>query len=424
MRKAGEVTVRKRPSGKWEYRFEIEPLDGKRRRKEKGGFLRQKEAKAAGIEARNNYIQYGDCKSYDDYSVAKFCDVWLAYVYQTKSIGTYKSHENMVKCHIKPKLGQNMMKELDFEMINGMYRKMADDGLSRSTIDLCGQVLSDMCSYAIKPYRILSSNPVRDAVIPENARRQKDRTPYTVEQIGQIFDLVPPGHDYHMAFYLTINCGLRIGEALALTWDRIDLKARTLTIDRIIVDMSLAGKSVRILKDPKSKRSVRTLRLSDRVVEDLRAEMVRQKERQNFYAGLYVDNYATNEIIELNGEKKEFQVVKSGIPPIGSIQLNLVCRRHNGEYIVRKSLNKYTKTMSGKLGFKIDTHTGRHTHATLAIESGAKETAVAARLGQKDIKTTRKYIHTTDNMDQEALDCFESALSGGRSDKHPGVKHG
>lgn len=190
MRKAGEVTVRKRPSDKWEYRFEIEPLDGKRRRKEKGGFL------------------------------------W-----------------------------------------------------------------------------------------------QKDRTPYTVEQIGQIFDLVPPGHDYHMAFYLTINCGLRIGEALALTWDRIDLKARTLTI-------------------------------------------------------------------------------------------------------VRKSLNKYTKTMSDKLGFKIDTHTGRHTHATLAIESGAKETAVAARLGQKDIKTTRKYIHTTDNMDQEALDCFESALSEDRSDKHPGVKHG
>ena len=41
MRKAGEVVVRKRPSGKWEYRFEIEPLDGKRRRKEKGGFLRQ-----------------------------------------------------------------------------------------------------------------------------------------------------------------------------------------------------------------------------------------------------------------------------------------------------------------------------------------------------------------------------------------------
>lgn len=424
MRKAGEVVVRKRSSGKWEYRFEIEPLDGKRRRKEKGGFLRQKEAKAAGVEARNNYIQYGDCKSYDDYSVSRFCDVWLAYVYQTKSIGTYKSHENMINCHIKPNLGKTMMKDLDFEMVNGMYRKMADAGLARSTIDLCGQVLSDMCNYAIKPYRILSSNPVRDAVIPDGARRQEDRIPYTVEQIGQIFDLVPPGHDYHMAFYLTINCGIRIGEALALTWDRIDFKARTLTIDRIIVDMSLAGKSIRILKEPKTKRSVRVLRLSDRVVQDLKEELQRQKERRDFYAGLYAENYATKQVIELNGEKKEFQVVESGIPTVGSTRLNLVCRRHNGKYIVRKSVNKYTKTMSQKLGFKIDTHTGRHTHATLAIESGAKETAVAARLGQKDIKTTRKYIHTTDVMDQEALDCFENALSGGRDDKKLEVKHG
>lgn len=424
MRKAGEVTVRKRPSGKWEYRFEIEPLDGKRRRKEKGGFLRQKEAKAAGKEARDNYIKYGDCKRYDDCSVSAFCDIWLAYVYQKKSIGTYKVHESMIKCHIKPELGDVAMKDLDFDLINSMYRKMRQQNLSKGTIELCSAVLSDICKHAVKPYGILSTNPVRDADIPENARPPKERDPYTVEQIGQIFELVPPGHDYHMAFYLTINCGLRIGEALALTWDRINFDAGTLTVDRTLVDTNLNGTSVRILKDPKSKRSFRTLRLSDRVLHELAEERTRQKERRTFYGGMYQDNYAITEIIEINGEKKEFQIVYSGVVPVGALQLNLVCCRHNGTYIVRKSLNKYTKTMSEQLGFKIDTHTGRHTHATLAIESGAKETAVAARLGQKDLKTTKKYIHTTDNMDKEALDCFEASLSGGCQTVPEEVKHG
>lgn len=424
MRKAGEVITRKRPSGKWEYRFEIEPLDGKRRWKTKSGFMRQREAKAAGNDARDNYIQFGDRPQYADMSVSAFADIWLAYICQKKSIGTYKTYDCMVKCHIKPELGKILIRDLDFNDVTKMYKTMIKKGLARSTVELAGLVLSDMCSYAIRPYGILDRNPVRDAYVPEGGKPSKEREPYTVEQIGQIFDLVPPGHDYYMAFYLTINCGLRIGEALALTWDRVDLEARTITIDRTLVDTNLNGRSVRILKDPKSKRSFRTLRISGRVCAELLAEKNRQKERKEFYKGLYRDNYATRELIDLANEKKELLVVHSGIVPIGSVRLNFVCQRHNGEYIVRKSLNKYTKTMSDKLGFKIDTHTGRHTHATLSIESGAKETAVAARLGQKDLKTTRRYIHATDVMDQEAMDCFESAISGQEKSPDREVKHG
>ena len=58
-----EVKVRERKSAKhgktYEYRFEIAQVGGERKGISKGGFLTQKEAKKAGLEAWKRYCRCG-----------------------------------------------------------------------------------------------------------------------------------------------------------------------------------------------------------------------------------------------------------------------------------------------------------------------------------------------------------------------------
>ncbi len=53
-----QINTRKR-NGKWEYRFEIAGMDGKRKQKSKGGYRTKAEALKAGTQALNLYNNAG-----------------------------------------------------------------------------------------------------------------------------------------------------------------------------------------------------------------------------------------------------------------------------------------------------------------------------------------------------------------------------
>ncbi|WP_041638986.1 site-specific integrase [Anoxybacillus flavithermus] len=65
---------------------------------------------------------------------------------------------------------------------------------------------------------------------------------------------------YYVLFTLLARTGLRIGEALALTWDDIDLENKTLTVNKTLV---CPTNSTPYLSTPKSKASLRTIKLDE-----------------------------------------------------------------------------------------------------------------------------------------------------------------
>lgn len=99
------VNVRKR--GKvYEYSVEIASIDGKRKWLTKSGFKSKPEAEKEGMKAYNEYnntghsfipaqISYSD---YLDYWMKEHCEINLKY-------HTIEAYKNIVKNHIKPKLG-------------------------------------------------------------------------------------------------------------------------------------------------------------------------------------------------------------------------------------------------------------------------------------------------------------------------------
>ncbi|MHB9052871.1 MAG: tyrosine-type recombinase/integrase [Thermoleophilia bacterium] len=101
-------------------------------------------------------------------------------------------------------------------------------------------------------------------------------TPLTLEQARAFLDAVKG--DRLEAFYtVAVALGLRRGEALALRWQDIDLKSRTLSVRHTLQNLQGGGWS---LAEPKSRNSRRTLGLPNFAVLALKDHRQRQlKER-------------------------------------------------------------------------------------------------------------------------------------------------
>ena len=69
-----------------------------------------------------------------------------------------------------------------------------------------------------------------------------------------------------------------------------------------------------------------------------------------------------------------------------------------------------THVIKDKLGNDFGSHTLRHSHATILIESGADGKNVQTRLGHSKIQTTlQTYVHDTDHMAARSVELFEKA---------------
>lgn len=113
----GEITYRDRNAGKydkngkkkkqnWEYRFELAPVDGKRKWKEKSGFPRKQDAMAAAAIAYSEYVNGGEVINVREISFSDVLDRWIEeYCKQQLADETVKNYEKRIRTHIKPALG-------------------------------------------------------------------------------------------------------------------------------------------------------------------------------------------------------------------------------------------------------------------------------------------------------------------------------
>jgi integrase len=99
--------------------------------------------------------------------------------------------------------------------------------LTHESRDKIRDVLSSVLVSAVK-YEFLLKNPVENVRLPAERRGRKRNKPYlTVEQFGQIAELIP--EPYATMVYVAIYTGLRVSELAGLRWD--DIHEDSITID-------------------------------------------------------------------------------------------------------------------------------------------------------------------------------------------------
>lgn len=380
---SSKIRIRKR-GDTYSYSFDISKRP--RRMKEKGGFATEDEAFDAGVAA------YADWKSgnigitSERVTLKDYLASWLENVARPNvKRTTYVNYQSAINKRIAPFLGNHILQELRPRHIDGWLKNLAKEGLARGTIRQTKTVLSTALKYAIYPAELIVSNPSTGLSIPRSAPKQViERTVITPEQAAALFE-----HErYRPVLKLLYHTGMRISEAMGLTWDDIDLRTGEITIVRQRIQD--------YFETPKTESSARTFYADTALLVYLRALKAAQAKDEMRLGEAYQITY------EDTAHDRAVVVLPKKLPPAPTLERRmLLCIKENGAPILGDSFKKMLRTHG------LNAHSFRHTHATQLIEAGAKPVDVAARLGHKDATITQNlYAHDTKEMQQETARIF------------------
>lgn len=416
--------TRKRGST-WSYYFDLGKVEGKRQKKEKGGFKTKKEAEAALAKAVSEYNTTGAVFEPSNITVHDYLDQWYElYCKPNLKYNTQVAYLKIMELHLKPKFGHYRLKALTPALLQEYANELKLRGFSKNHITGILSVLGASLNYAVEPLHYLTGNPMQYVKQPKVERKPRERIVLTMEEWQRIMERFPAGSKFHIPLMIGFYTGLRISEAFALTWDDIDLERKTLSVNKQILkrnfgaDVKQAAQrserrrehSTWYFNTTKTESSVRTIKFGDTLAKALKEEYLRQLEQELQYGENYIIHVLKKELDEKGNEMVRIipvqKCVESALP-----RVRLVCIAENGDYTSTDSFKYCASIIHKQLLLAFDYHSLRHTHATILIESGANVKDVQMRLGHANIQTTlQTYVHDTEAMANQSVDLFEAAV--------------
>jgi len=404
--------VRTRKRGKyWEYEFDAAKVAGKRNRISKSGYKTKAEAVAAGAAAMAEYNSSGIKFIPSEMSYADFLDYWIeSYCLITLKKTTLDNYKKRIKSHIKPSLGAYKLTSLTTAGLQKFINSKIDAQYSLNTLSVLRGILTGSLQYAVRQ-NMLKSNPAREIRIPTERSTeslQLRSAPHRYlppDVIEKIFERFPEKHPSHIPLMLGYRCGLRLGEAFAITWDCVDLEKGQIYINKQV--QWNPAEQWWFFTNPKF-NSFRTIDLDNSLLELLRRERKRQDKDRAYYEDMYTVYYEN----DVRGLVTSPDQTSSATP----IELMLV--RQDGSYIQARTMQHASSVIHYELGVKDFTfHSLRHTHATMLAEAGMPQKYTQQRLGHKDISVTLKYYtHLTDKMSEIGGKILESMFADNDDD--------
>lgn len=418
----GNVYVQKR--GKvYQYQFAIASIDGKRKYKNKSGFRTKSEAIEAGVKAYNEYINVGHCiepskmsySDYLDYWMKEHCEINLKY-------HTIQAYQNIIKNHIKPKLGFYMLSQLITsviqEFINNIY---LEKGFSKNFLKNILKVLKGSLGYATDVVGFIKVNPSLKVRLPKYDIPDSDPV-YILsnEEVEKILERFSNNPCVYYAFLTAYYTGLRVSEVFGLTWDDIDFVKRTITVNKNILKKNQAGGTKKRLISGnsttvwyfgtcKTKGSYRTIEIGDTLLKALKKYKEEQIQNRKDYGDTYMKHYKKIVNNPYNN-KPEIKIINAYAElEVPLEEVKLVFLKKNGVFEGTDSCKYPFKVIHYELGIPCRFHDFRDTHATRLIEAGADIKAVSKRLGHSNIRTTYEiYVKVTTKMESDTVEKFES----------------
>ena len=416
------IIIRKRKSAKYgatyEYRFETASIGGQRKWISKGGFLDENTARIEGIKALNEYNTCGQVVEPTTMSFADFLEHWLVHdCAATLNEITITNYRKKIKNLIVPYLGKYRMNTIDRDKLQNLLITLHDNGYSDNTISAVKGIVTKCFNYAYYS-GYLTKMPAINLKIPKNentsiSTRQSPHVYLTKEQLSAIFERFSLGHPSYLPLMIGLHCGLRLGEAFALTWDDIDFENKKISVNKQIqwrqfkrTDEEKKNNNGRNTEDcgcwyysSTKYKSDRVLEMDEELYHLLSAEKVKQDNARAYFGDRFARYYET--------ERREITQEPT------AKEVRFVCIREDGTYITPRTMQHTSRIIHNDLNIRdFDYHSLRHTHATVLLEKGAPLKYIQQRLGHKKIDITiNVYQHLTDDLRQMGTDILNGVFT-------------
>lgn len=309
---------------------------------------------------------------------------------------TYTSNEGLIRNYIIPFMGSMRLSEFTPKVIAALYGKLqSDPKISPSIMTNIHKLLHSAFEQAVL-WEYVPRNPFRKANVPKAFP-----TEIPMLSADEIKTLIQncDNQMLSIAIHLAFAGSLRKGEILALTWDDVDFQKGTISVSKTLkrvrrdaVDVLDGkdilhqfptafdeGRTVTVLKRPKTKSSIRTVYLPDYVLDVLRDW-------------------------------------KETLKPVKRKQPDLVLRYSNGRPLSEETLPRLLEKQLLQLGLPVVSfHSLRHSNISYKLVlTGGNIKAVQGDSGHAQAEMiTERYGHIIDSCRKQCAQDFEEEFYKG-----------
>ena len=261
----GDGLVRKRKDGRWEGRIVIgHKEDGTPIYK--SVFAKTQKELMPKLHGAIDCYRDADLSEQGNMTLSEWIEKWLtSYAEPTLRESTVRGYRSDVRHHIKPALGNKMLRSITQRDVQKFYNALgrktykASDGnerrLADTTVRGVHMLLHEIMEAAVRS-RLIVMNPTDGTVIPK-----LNRPPMKIlneEQLDKFMKAIRAEPLWYDFFYTEITTGLRRGEICGLKWCDLDETNGTLKICRSI--HSAPGGALEV-GNPKTEKGTRTILL-------------------------------------------------------------------------------------------------------------------------------------------------------------------
>lgn len=339
-----------------------------------------------------------------DSAIPDRCDnffrFWLSWIKNRVSERTLQNREAVVRLYLLPALGFFALNEVKPVQLAMIYDQMLAGGLSPVTARKVHAVASSIFKEAVN-LELIASNPVSKTKPP----RITDSLKIKVMNSAEVKRFVEACHNsqYGIIFEFALETGMRPQEYLALRWTDIDFEKRTADVVRALVYDRKGGGYY--FKEPKTRKSRRTIPLSSQICDKLRIHLenqnnylaeIRERIRRRCKPSRKKRREYNKQILE-NHKKLNLVFPSLDFTPFRDINLG----------------RRYFKPIAKAAGLdkSLTTYSLRHSCATLLLSANVNPKIVAERLGHSNISTTLQiYSHVLPAMQSDATEKLSAIL--------------
>jgi integrase len=393
-------TVLKRGS-RWYIKYDLQPdpVTGKRRPKMQVTEARTRKEAQQALNVALGEVAKGNHPKPSRQTLGSYLEEWLRTITSTVSEATLYSYQRNLRLHVIDHIGSVLLTKVDPGSLNGLYAKLLAEGrkdgraggLSPRSVQYIHTIVHRAFKDAVRWGRLIR-NPVDAADPPKPIDTTDPEADHADGDVSIDVQAWPAevladflarskgyGDRYYGLWAVLATTGARRGEILGLRWSDVDFDTSRAAVRQTVI---CVNHQVRI-KQPKTKKSRRSLALDPDTIKVLKEWRRRQSEEKLLLGPGYRDH-------------------------------GLVFAKLTGEPLHPERVSREFERRIERWGLeRITLHGLRHTWATLALAKGVHPKVVQERLGHSAVSVTLDlYSETTPVLHEEAANLIGGLILG------------